>query len=130
MLALPALLKGVLYNDDCIQGAWDLVKRWTFAERLSITDAAQRAGLAARAGKISLRELGSELLTIAVTGLERAHQLNKRGDDESIYLLRLLDLVRRGNTCGSLVIERWKGPWNYDVKRLVQGSSYDSEAML
>jgi len=130
MLALPALLKGVLYNDDCIQGAWDLVKRWTFAERLSITDAAQRAGLAARAGKFGLRELGSELLTIAVTGLERARQLNKRGDDESIYLLRLLDLVRQGNTCGSLVIERWKGPWNYDVKRLVQGSSYDSEALL
>ena len=130
MLALPALLKGVLYNDDCIQAAWDLVKGWTFAERLAISDAAQRGGLAARAGKASLRDLGSELLGIAVTGLERARQLNKRGDDESIYLLRLLDLVRQGVTPGSLTIERWKGPWNYDVKRLIEGCSYDSEAML
>jgi gamma-glutamylcysteine synthetase len=86
--------------------------------------------LAARAGRISLRELCRELLAIAVTGLERARQLNKRGDDESIYLLRLLDLVRQGSTCGSLVIERWKGAWNYDVARLVRGSSYDSEALL
>ena len=27
MLALPALLKGMLYNDDCLAAAWDLVKR-------------------------------------------------------------------------------------------------------
>ena len=25
MLALPALLKGILYNEDCLEGAWDLV---------------------------------------------------------------------------------------------------------
>jgi glutamate--cysteine ligase len=130
MLALPALLKGVLYNDDCLQGAWDLVKRWTFQERLAFADSAQKTALAARAGKISFRELGTELLHIAVSGLERARQLNSRGDDESIYLLRLTDMVRQGVTHGSLAIERWKGSWNYDVKRLVQECSYDSEAML
>jgi gamma-glutamylcysteine synthetase len=56
--------------------------------------------------------------------------LNKRGDDESIYLLRLMDMVRRGITQASLTIDRWKGRWNYDVKRLVQGSSYEAEAAL
>jgi len=130
MLALPALLKGILYNDDCLQGAWDLVKRWNFPERLALADAAQKQGLAARAGKTSFRDLGSELMQIAVTGLRRARQLNKRGDDESIYLLRLMDMVRQGVSCGSLIVDRWKGPWNYDVKRLVQGCSYDSEVLL
>jgi len=130
MLALPALLKGILYNDDCLHGAWDLVKRWTFADRVLLCDAAQKAGLAARAGKTSFRDLGSELMQIAVTGLQRARQLNKRGDDESIYLLRLMDMVRQGVSCGSLIVDRWKGPWNYEMTRLVQGCSYDSEALL
>ena len=130
MLALPALMKGILYNDDCLQAAWDLVKRWTPAERRLLAEEAQKAGLAARAGKATFRDLGNELLSIAATGLQRARQLNQRGDDESIYLLRMMDLVRQGVTHGSLVIDRWKGPWNYDVSRLIEGCSYDSEALL
>src|SRR5208282_3698034 len=109
MLALPALLKGVLYDDDCLGAAWDLVKQWTFAERVALADGAQKIGLETRAGRVSFRELGTELLKIAVKGLERAHQLNQRGDDESIYLLRLMDMIREGITQASLAIERWKG---------------------
>jgi glutamate--cysteine ligase len=130
MLALPALLKGILYDDDCLEAAWDLVKRWTFAEHLRLSDQAQKIGLEARAGKVSFRDLGSELLKIAATGLERARQLNRRGDDESIYLRRMMDMVRQGVTQASLTIERWKGPWNYDVKRMIEGCSYEAEATL
>jgi glutamate--cysteine ligase len=127
MLALPALLKGVLYNDDCLTGAWDLVKRWTYGERLALIDAAQKLGLQARDGRVPLRDLGLELLQIAAQGLERAHALNDHGEDESIYLLNLMDMVRQGFTQASITIERWKGAWNYDVKRMVAGCSYEAE---
>jgi glutamate--cysteine ligase len=130
MLALPALLKGTLYDDDCIAGAWDLVKRWGYRERLEITDAAHKHGLDARAGKIKLQELGYELMQIAARGLERQRALNKSGQDESIYLLRLMDLVRSGHCQASLVISRWKGEWNYDVGRLVKGCAYGAEPIL
>src|ERR1700684_4012580 len=43
MLALPALLKGILYDNDCLEGAWDLVKRWSYAERLELTALATKA---------------------------------------------------------------------------------------
>jgi len=128
MLTLPALLKGILYDNDCLVGAWDLVKRWSWAERLVLNDAAQKLGLDARAGRIRLKELGYELLSIAAAGLARAHALNERGEDETIYLLRMMDLVREGYTQASLTIDRWKGHWNYEVKRLVDGCSYDAEA--
>ena len=29
---------------------------------------------------------------------------------------------------GRLTINNWKGRWNYDVKRLVAGTSYEAEA--
>jgi glutamate--cysteine ligase len=130
MLALPALCKGILYDSDCMAGAWDLVKRWSFEERLALSDAAHKFGLEARAGRISLREFALELLMIATVGLERQGGLNSRGDNESIYLLRMLDQVRSGWTQASLTIERWKGRWNYDVQRLVEGCAYEAEAFV
>ncbi len=128
MLAPPALLKGILYNQDCMQGAWDLVKQWNFAERLALNDAAQRAGMEARAGRIPLKELCLELVRIAAAGLERQRSLNERGEDETIYLWRLMEQVASGYAQAALTIERWKGRWNYDVKRLVEGCSYEAEA--
>ena len=130
MLALPALFKGILYDSDCMTGAWDLVKRWSFEQRLEITDAAQKFGLEARDGRISLRELALEALMIATVGLERQHCVNQHGDNESVYLLRMLDQVRNGWTQASLTIERWKGRWNYDVQRLVEGCSYQAEGLF
>jgi glutamate--cysteine ligase len=128
MLALPALVKGVFYSDDCLDAAWDLVKRWSFAERLALNDAAHKMGLQARAGRVSFRDLCLELLTIAAAGLERQRALNENGEDETIYLGRLMDQVRSGYAQGALTIERWKGRWNYDVRRLVEGCSYEAEA--
>jgi glutamate--cysteine ligase len=128
MLALPALLKGILYNDDCTAGAWDLVKRWSFKERLDINHASHKAGLEARAGKVTLKDLSIELLNIASTGLQRQKGLNEREEDETIYLWRLMDQVRSGYSQAALTINNWKGRWNYNVKRLVEGTSYEAEA--
>jgi glutamate--cysteine ligase len=128
MLALPALFKGILYSDDCIDGAWDLVKRWSFRERLDINHASHKAGLEARAGKATLKDLSIDLLNIASTGLQRQKALNERDEDETIYLWRLMDQVRSGYSQAALTINNWKGRWNYDVKRLVEGTSYEAEA--
>ncbi|MGH7934167.1 MAG: glutamate--cysteine ligase [Candidatus Binataceae bacterium] len=130
MLALPALLKGIFHDNDCLTAAWDVVKRWSFTERLALTDAAHKLGLDARAGRVKVRELALEVLNIAASGLERQRALNDRGDDESIYLARMLDQVRNGYSQASVTIERWKGRWNYDVQRLVEGCSYEAEAQF
>jgi glutamate--cysteine ligase len=130
MLALPALCKGVLYDDSCLDAAWDLVKRWSFEQRLALADEAHRVGLETRIGRIKFRDLALELLHIADEGLARQRSLNERGEDETIYLARLLELVESGYTPATLTVERWKGRWNYDLRRLVQGCSYEAEAWL
>lgn len=127
MLAFPALCKGILYDSDCCLAAWDLVKRWSLGQRLELTEMAQRGGLEATVGKIRLRDLALELLNIAIVGLSREPALNPRGDNESMYLLRTLDAVRGGSNPASVVVARWKGAWNYDMRRLVAGTSYDQE---
>ncbi len=129
MLALPALCKGILYEPDCMMAAWDLVKRWSYNERLKLADLATKIGLEAPVGKVRLKDLAVELLQVAMTGLARQRALNDRGEDETIYLARLLDQVRGGYNNASIVVARWKGPWNYDLGRLVRGVSYEAESI-
>ena len=64
MLALPALCKGILYDSDCMLGAWDLVKRWSYNERLKLADLTSKIGLEAPGGQAqdqgSCRRVGSD----------------------------------------------------------------------
>src|SRR5690242_13242281 len=45
--ALPAYWAGILYDDDSLQAAWDLVKDWTAPERQKLRDEVPRRGFAA-----------------------------------------------------------------------------------
>jgi glutamate--cysteine ligase len=124
MLAVPALVKGIFYEQDCLLAAWDLVKRWSWEQRLELYHAAHRVALRARAGRATLAELAAELLEIATAGLERQRVLNGQGDDESLYLERLEDLVKRARCPADGIVEKWGGEWNQQIARLIEGSSY------
>lgn len=124
MLAVPALAKGILYDADCLQAAWDLVKAWSWDERRELWHAVHKQALQARIRRIRLAEIARELVAIAVEGLHRQRQLDAAGRDESIYLERLEHLVARGRCPADAVIEQWIGAWNGDVQRLIEGSSY------
>lgn len=124
MLALPALLKGILYEPDALQGAWDLVRTWSWAERIAIYRDAHREGLHARVRKIRLAELARELVEIGASGLRRQNQLNDLGEDERVYLHRLEELVRHGKSLGRILAELWDGPWNRNIRRLIEHTTY------
>jgi glutamate--cysteine ligase len=124
MLAVPALAKGILYEADCLQAAWDLVKPWSWDERLELWHAVHKQGLAARIRRLRLAEIARELVAIAVEGLHRQRQLDAAGRDESIYLERLQQMVARGRCPADAIIEQWLGAWGGDVQQLIEGSSY------
>ena len=124
MLALPALMKGVLYADDCLDAAWDLVRRWSWPERLALLRDVHRGGLRARIRGIALAEIARELMAIAASGLQRQARLDDRGQDERVYLEATEEMVRRGTSPADLTTERWLGEWNHDLARLIAHTSY------
>jgi len=73
---------------------------------------------------IAVHELARELVDIAETGLMRQNQRNAAGDTEAYYLERLRDQVRRGRCPADAIVEKWTGPWQQDVRRLVEGTAY------
>ncbi len=124
MPALPALIKGFLYDADCLDGAWDLVKGWTWDERMEFYHDSHRYALAARARRFSAADLARELIAIAWEGLKRQAALNDAGEDETIYLRPLRGLVERGKCPADLVLEKWEGELHHDVKKLIDYSAY------
>jgi glutamate--cysteine ligase len=124
MLALPALVKGVFYTADCLDAAWDLVKPWSLEERLAVLRDVHRVALEARCRGLRLAELARELVEIASEGLRRQRALDDRGDDEQQYLEPVAEEVARARTPAGVVAERWVGPWDRRIERLVEYSAY------
>ena len=57
MPALSAMVKGAFYEADCLQAAWDLVKDWSWDERMQLYLDSHRDALAARIRRYSLLDL-------------------------------------------------------------------------
>lgn len=124
MPALPALIKGICYDADCLQAGWDLVKGWSFDERMTAYHDSHRLGLAARFRRYSLGDLAKEMVDIAWEGLARQRGLNKRGEDETIHLKPLRDLVQQGLCPADVILSKWQGEFRQDLRRLIEDSSY------
>jgi glutamate--cysteine ligase len=124
MPALSALVKGAFYDNDGLQAAWDLVKGWSWDERMQVYLDSHRDALAARVRRYSLLDLARELVEIAWEGLRRQKQVNDLGDDETIYLKPLKDLLSQGKCPADVLLEKWEGELHHDIKRLIAYSAY------
>ena len=124
MLALPALVKGVFFDDDCMLGAWDLVKAWSWSERLELYDASHRDALAARIRGVRLLDLARELSAIARIGLIRQDVRNGRGENEAIYLDGLDRQLALGLSPACFIRERWETEWEERIDKLIEFSAY------
>jgi glutamate--cysteine ligase len=122
--ALPAYWIGLLYDDDSLDAAWDLVRNWTAAERQKLRDDVPRLGFtAAIAGHLAL-DLAKTTLALARKGLARRRRLDASGHDESRYLDAIEDYVSRGITPADELLEKFYGPWQRSVEPVFKEYAY------
>jgi glutamate--cysteine ligase len=115
-------VKGLFYEEDCLEAAWDVVKSWTFDECIELSADATRRALGARMRRLGLREIAAEIGKIAAEGLRRQGVKDERGRDESVYLEPCLEMIAAGVTPADLVARSWSGEWNQRAAALVAGS--------
>jgi glutamate--cysteine ligase len=124
MPALSALIKGAFYDNDCLQAAWDLVKGWSWDERMQVYLDSHEHALAARVRRHSLLDVAKELLEIAWEGLRRQNVVNDLGEDETVYLKPLKALVDQGKCPADILVDKWEGELRQDIKKLIAYSAY------
>ena len=122
--SLTAYWVGILYDDDALAAAWDLVKGWSAAERLALRDAVPKLGFKATIGGRSALELARVTVKLANAGLARRKRLDRNGRDETRYLRPLEEIVARGITPAEELLEKYRGDWKGSVEPLYDEYAY------
>jgi glutamate--cysteine ligase len=94
--ALPALWKGLLYDESALKQAETLISPLSVSIMQSIRPEVASHGLRAELLKRPVGAWASEVVQIARGGLERLNVRNEHGDTEAVYLDALEGLVRDG----------------------------------
>ena len=122
---LPALWVGLLYDDQALDAAWDLVKHWSIEQREKLRHEVPRLALdAVTPDGETMRDFAGRVLDISADGLTRRAMLNSAGDNEGGFLDPLRDVVATGMTPADRLLVRYNGPWNGDVSHIYEEFSF------
>ena len=124
LCALPAFWVGLLYDQQCLDAAWDLVKGWSAEQRQQLLVDVPTQGLKARVGGRTVQDLAKQLLDLASAGLQRRARLNNCGKDETHFLDPLREIAASGITPAERMLEKYHGVWNGDVTKAYQDYSF------
>jgi glutamate--cysteine ligase len=122
--SLTAFWMGILYDDDSLTAAWDMVKGWSAAERQKLRDDVTRLGFKAEIGKRNMLTLAQEALRLSSRGLARRKKLDRNGRDETRYLRPLEESIARGITPAEELLEEFHGKWKGSVEPIFEEYAY------
>jgi glutamate--cysteine ligase len=113
-----------LYDEQALDAALARVRRWTHAQVFALHGEVARAGLQAQAPDAPVLEVARELVALSRAGLRRQAVRNAAGQDEALYLEPLEAILERGTSPARHVLERWNGPWQGALSRLIEYAKY------
>jgi glutamate--cysteine ligase len=122
--ALPALWAGLLYDKQALDGALALTADWTSGERQALRDSVPRLGLKTPFRGRTLREVGRDMVGLALSGLERRARRNRKGEDERKALAPLIETIEEGRSPADRLLADYRGSWAGDIDRL-----FDTQAL-
>jgi glutamate--cysteine ligase len=109
--SLTAFWVGLLYDNDCLDAAWDIVKDWNAGERQKLRDDVPRLGFKAIIRNRDLLSITREALALSRAGLVRRQRFDPYGADETRYLKPLDEFAARGETPAEELLRKFHGPW-------------------
>jgi glutamate--cysteine ligase len=123
--ALPALWVGLLYDDQALDEAWDLVKHWNIESREKLRHDVPRLALdAVTPDGESMRDFAARVLEISAAGLTRRGRLNSAGDNEGGFLDPLRDVIATGMTPADRLLFKYEHEWGGDVSKIYEEFSF------
>ncbi|NGX93696.1 MAG: glutamate--cysteine ligase, partial [Candidatus Afipia apatlaquensis] len=113
--SLPAFWVGLLYDNDSLEAACDIAKRWTAHERQALRDDVPRLGFKAKIGNRYLFEVARDCMVLAHKGLARRGKIDPLGRDETRYLEPLDHIMDSGLTPAERMLEKFNSVWKQSV---------------
>ena len=114
--AIPALWKGLLYNNDAIVAANELLQTFTYRDFQAVRQKVPRYGLDFSVKKCKISELAKEITGISYQSLKTA------GHGEESCLEPLIELLNKGLTPADIIISNWQNCSNNNLFELINYS--------
>ncbi|OAV53074.1 glutamate--cysteine ligase [Rhizobium sp. WYCCWR10014] len=122
--ALPAFWVGLLYDDAALDAADELTKDWSFAEIGALRNAVPAEGLKAQFRGHPLFDMAREVIGISGAGLKARGKLNREGQDESIFLAPLEEVLAKKATLAEDLLSLYHGRWQGSVEPVFEDYQY------
>jgi len=124
LCALPALWVGLLYDGAALDACCELIKGWTHEERERLRAEVPRRGLATPFRGRPLLALAQDVMEIASAGLRARATRDSSGEDETVYLDALREIVGEGRTPAEAMLEAYATRWNGSVDPVYREQAY------
>ena len=126
LCALPAFWVGLMYDQNSLDAAWDLVKGWDAETREALRVGAAEPALQAEVGAIKMHDLARQVLEISEAGLKTRARAGAGGmvPDETHFLNALKESIDSGKVPADELLDHYHGDWNGDLTRIYAEYSY------
>ena len=126
LCALPAFWVGLTYDQQALDGAWDLVKGWDAETREALRVAASVDGLQAKVDGVRMHDIAREAVALSEQGLKARARSGAGGmvPDETHFLNALKESIETGKVPADELLEDYDGKWKGDLSRIYADYSY------
>ncbi|MBI3307189.1 MAG: hypothetical protein HYZ84_05220 [Candidatus Omnitrophica bacterium] len=107
--AVAAFWKGILYDSDTRDKAWELVSFASEKDRLNLHHSVPREGLSAKLGSKPILPIVRELVELSCRGLSK-QKVTDTARNECFFLERIrAKIIRPGKSPAETLLEKWEG---------------------
>ena len=124
LCALPAFWVGLLYDQQALDAAWDIVKGWSAVERQTLRDNVPVQGLEAEIAGRKVKNIARECLEISREALLKRKNVGCKGRTEAQFLDVLDEIVTSGKTRADELLELYEGPWDRNIERIFRDFAF------
>jgi len=115
LCALPAFWVGLLYDDQALDAAYNMIKDWTQEEHDYLRAEVPRTALKTPFRNRTVRDIANDVLDIAHSGLHARNRLDSVGMDEAHFLKPLFLIAESGMTPAEELLCAYNRRWHKSV---------------
>ena len=115
LCALPAFWVGLLYDDQALDAAYNMIKDWTQEEHDYLRAEVPRTALKTPFRNGTVRDVANDVLDIAHAGLHARNRLDSVGMDEAHFLKPLFLIAESGMTPAEELLCAYDRRWHKSV---------------
>ncbi len=124
LCALPAFWVGLLYDDQALDEAEQLVKSWTADDHAYLRERVPYTALNTEFKDQTIGDIAMDVLDIAQGGLKRRKILNASGQDESKFLEPLYVVAESGETQAEQMLKEYETRWKGNIDQVFKEHAY------